>query len=797
MDFQPLEIDDFSGGRTDLYVNAPANKAREMDNLLIFKDPSGKAKAKTRPGCHLWFGDYKGTDVRISTLIEIDNLGTGSYAGGNLLVVQSGASVGYPDTGTTATLVGAPEGVSYSKWGRETTVATLGTRPFYLNSLGAVANSRGLPDLATSPTVTPTANTSKSYIYAFAYYHTYTDSVFGIIREVFGPVTQVSVTNADAPQTNQNNIAAIPTKANAAGENYPTASMKVKIYRTINNGSTLYYIGQVNNGTAIFADNISDATIQANNILLYTEGGVPDNDPPPFSAVVHTVNDTTYYGNIVEGSIQYTRRIRQSQIGNPDAAPGSFFVDFDDDVIAISSARSIPIVLCRDSVYRLEGAFDEVGRGEIVAVKIGDKVTCSSFQSAVQANDMVFWFGYDSVYATDGYKVFPLNTDQRDTHQSFTRTKTQSDRIQGKFDKVNNRIWWTVQTERSFTYNANDDQVNSGVTDCNACYVLDLTQPLTDTSTFTTISGDKNFSCTAIAFVKDGGFFSKTAAEVNGFNTGDNLLIRGNRHGHLLIHSKDDVVDSYIAPDQTLAKNRTENPTDTEVLIYYNTVIHTLASPSFNFGTNFIRKYVPKINLACRDQGALSLQVISNNDDGKKIEALTSVRYRGDCTWGDQDLYWGDPTATWNQGGMIIAQRHFPAKNLRCSYKQVTLTNAYVAVVNSDLLGQAVVDSVSKTVTLVNAAGTDWPKYSRGYFISFSTDSYVREYEIIYRTNANVLQYYDTNNFSTSGTVDWVLRGYPKGEVLSIMGYTMHFAYLGKTQQPFRSDSTGEVGADS
>jgi hypothetical protein len=47
-----------------------------------------------------------------------------------------------------------------------------------------------------------------------------------------------------------------------------------------------------------------------------------------------------------------------------------------------------------------------------------------------------------------------------------------------------------------------------------------------------------------------------------------------------------------------------------------------------------------------------------------------------------------------------------------------------------------------------------------------------------------------------SGAQDWVLRGYPKGEIMNLVGYTLQYAVFGETQTQFTTEGTGEVGAN-
>ena len=149
----------------------------------------------------------------------------------------------------------------------------------------------------------------------------------------------------------------------------------------------------------------------------------------------------------------------------------------------------------------------------------------------------------------------------------------------------------------------------------------------------------------------------------------------------------------------------------------------------------------------------------------------------------------------WNYQGIIDEQRRFPAQCLRCQYKQLQLTNAKVAILNSELIGTCTVDGTANTATLDNTTDYDWPTHSVDYVISFETDGYVKEYTVTARTD-NVLTFDDTDGSApTASGVEWVLRGKPKGEVMHLLSYLYHYAIMGKTSVQFRKSGTGEVGA--
>ncbi|MES2212772.1 MAG: hypothetical protein V4490_06510, partial [Pseudomonadota bacterium] len=219
--------------------------------------------------------------------------------------------------------------------------------------------------------------------------------------------------------------------------------------------------------------------------------------------------------------------------------------------------------------------------------------------------------------------------------------------------------------------------------------------------------------------------------------------------------------------------------------------IYNYQSCAYNFGTDFIRKYVTRVSTVCQNETDLSLQIVSNNDDSRLIGNLAPIRFRGNIVWGDPDIYWGDPQLVWDKLGLISDFRRFPAGSMRCLYKQIYLTNAFVAIINSDLIGATNVNAGAKTATLFNAGQFDWPTNSADYVLAFENDNYVNQYTVTGRTN-DVLTFLDPKGTAPNGVNDWVLRGFPKGEVMNLISYTINFTAFGRTQDHFSKGETGE-----
>lgn len=594
----------------------------------------------------------------------------------------------------------------------------------------------------------------------------------------------------------------IKTIANTSDTNWDVSiNLKIDIYRTLNNGTSYYFAGTINNGTTSFIDDVPDSILpiksyankaafpasgtvgflyfdsQLSNYYLwvvdtsvgpgsspnggwyvawnndsletneelYTNGGVVANDPPPRCKSIHIRNDIAYYGNCGDDYF----RLRQSIQGDPDSCPESFYVDVDDDIVAVSSTKNNVIILCKNNSYRVDGFFDELGRGGMTVERISDTAGCLNSQCTVQALDGVLWLGKDAVYYTDGFKVLKLNQDYDQTYKTFVANDNNNKKIQGKYDSKKNRVWWTIP--------------DSNTNDLSKCYVLDLNWGIRENATFTTVSGASFVPC-AIEFIN-----------------GD--MIRCDKYGYVLVHRDGIYVDPKINPDISVANWINE------------TIIYTLETASYNFGTSATRKYVTQANITCESNTNVALQIVSNNDDNRVVANLLPIRYKGNILWGEPDVYWGDVSLEWNKQGLIHEKRLMPAKSLRCNYKSLKFTNAKVALLSSDTIGTVTVDNISKTAILTNITSYDWPDKAVGYFIAFEEDGYTKEYEIITRTNDSLV-FNDPLNQSVSGLGQkWVMRGKPQGEALNLLNFSIIYDISGPSQNAFRTAESGEVNS--
>ena len=805
---QKVELEDFSGGITDYYLSAPPNKLKQCDNLLI-NQYQGQGKVFTRPGSELY-------DILAPR--PVANRITTCFNYKDTLYVQSATKLYYykASTHTWEEIAGRSghdafplstpsHQFTYANWNYHTFIAnsSLPGYPMKVTKSGNTLTLRqaGLPKYDSTAVTLNYAPGSNNYLYKIAYRRSYTagetgsnqfldistpspailasncisigpansvtlnnlrklvyqafNCVAGQVYEIRNPI-DTDFTLIGAPNNNIGTVFTATGPGSGSGEvykllnnnetNWDDENIEIDVYRTKNNGTVYYLVATLTSSAVGYIDTKTDANLEAGE-QLYTNSGVPGNDPPPKCKSIHVRNDIAYYGNI-EGQ---SYRFLQSIPGDIDSVPESFYVDIDDDIVAVSSTKNNVIILSKQKVYRADGFYDELGRNGILVERISDTGGCIGTNTAVQALDGVFWLGKDAVYFTDGFKVIKLNQDYDETYKTFTSDDTKNLKYQGKYDSKKNRIWWTIQDEDA--------------SDLNKCYVLDLNWAIRENSTFTTISGD-NFVPSAIEFIN-----------------GD--MIRCSDIGYVLIHKDTLYVDPVI--------NSSIPVTD-----WINeTIVYTLETAAYNFGTSAVRKYVTQANVTCESTTNLSLQIVSNNDDNRIIANLLPIRYRGNIFWREPDVYWGDATLDWNKQGLIHEKRLMPAKSLRCNYKSLKFTNAHVAILSSDVIGTVTVNSTLKTATLTDIVKYDWPSKAIGYYISFETDNYTKEYKISNRTD-DVLVYTDTLDTSVSGSnLKWVIRGKPQGEILNLLNLSIVYDIAGQSQGAYKVSGSGEVGTIS
>lgn len=747
---QALYMDNFTGGFTDNFVNAPRTQGEVVDNLLIQEDKS----LLTRYGSHV--EDASNSPIipagnqRIGHLINYNKDSELFYLAANKIYYRTPTYVTLQgptgnDIFPTSTVANHLSSTEYKKQVFITSDSFERPKKLYIDELGNYQlRTAGLPSLASNPVLTAGAAGSRSYLYEFHYHYTYIADTQEF--QDFGPTITVQLENSEDPGTSANNISSIPVLANGASESWDTANIKVFIYRTIDGGTVSYKIGEVTNGTTVFVDNFADADIQE-NLPLYREGGILNNDAPPLAKYVHNINAFTYYAHLKEGTEELSHDILQSAPEDPDSVPAANRITVDDEIKGLSSIQSIPMAFCRKHIYRIEGNYDELGRGGPSAIRIDDTAGCVSNRSIVQAKDFVFWAGNDKFYASDGYKVIAVSDHIETRFKAVRDGSVDLENIVGTYDERNERIYWCLQSS---------DQS----TDNDAMWVLDIRWGLSKNSSFTSFSGGDSFSPSTIVFYND-------------------ELVRADRRGYVFIHSETDLNDPKV--DTGLSAD----------LWGIQPITWTYRSFTTNFGTDALRKWVTRLYMTAINKTNVTIGMKAINDDGFLEREITPIRYRRNFVWGDPEFSWGDSDFVWNAAGLIQESRRMPRKGLRCSYLQMEFTNAKGVITTSDNLGTATVSS--NTATL-DVAASNWPLLSVDYFIAFEADGYTREYLITQRTDDTVT-FLDVASAAPVGSQRWVIRGIRKNEVFNLRSYSLLYAPISQSATMFEAGGSGEISS--
>lgn len=559
-----------------------------------------------------------------------------------------------------------------------------------------------------------------------------------------GRVYLTSVEDVDAPDTTPITLSSIPVLVSGPSENWRDSEIKISIFRTTNNGSTLFFVGEINNGETTFEDSMSDADL-VNQETAYTEGGVLDNDLPPKAKFINIVNNTLVLSHVKIGSTIYGDRTYFSKTGEISGVPSDSFVEWEKDTTGQGWVGIYPIVFLEDRCYRVEGSQDSRGVGSVQKRSISQRVGTRSPKSVVSTESGVFFAGEDGFYFTDGYSARLISTDREESYKRLLNKEN----IEGCYDKKNNRVLFSVQTD-----------VNSPTNDTIWVAHLDY---LTEERghPFTTWSGGldrENFTASSLAYI-------------------EGVIYKGDSRGYLLYFDEEELSDTYL--------DTFKLPQDW----HKQTIHYDFRSVAYDFGNERVRKWVPKFNINCDNVTSLHMAIYGNNDNSGVFSPLGPITSKNNITWGDRSILWAEAGVLWNYSPVICEWRYFPTiggASIRCMYKQIRLTNAYVTIDTSEAIGGVTIDSQNKTVTLDSYPTHDWVNKVVNYFIYFETDGYTKEFRIT-DVNDGVLTVDDPNGALQDGSdVQWKIMGYKKDEKLKLLNYVFSFRELTMSQRTYR-----------
>lgn len=752
-----VKFDQFNGGLVDAYLSAPNNCGAAYTNLLL--DDQGKPY--TRPGTICY-------PTRVPTVVgdtKLSGIYLGSIPYGRPVFFRGSHVYAINETDGFTEIVGPAANAacpnktqndfeSCIQWRKQlvygASPSTVLPHRIYCTVQSPTASftalTLGLPALASAPTVTGSGS-GFNYDYAFHYDYTFTDYE-GTLFEESGFVTQVGpISNSADPSSANISITGIPVLANSSSTNYDVTSIKIKIFRTINNGTTLYYVGQVTNGTTVFTDSVSDATLQT-QVTVYTDGGVlAYNQPPVGSKFITQVNDFFWYAT--------DRVLTHSIQGGPGACPALYQYPIDQKITGLNSTVSFPILFCDRSVYRVDGVFDEFGDGGFDLREISQTAGCVSNRSIVRIPDGLVWAGNGGFYFTDGYQVKKISQGLNTTYQTWKNAS-----IVGRYDSIKNIVFWTVSSSTNSSISQNDTL---------AC--LHLNFGIQDYSVFTTLSGQNNIFPTTLGFSEsldvDSRFRSK--------------LLIGDYRGFFLYLDESSYTDprlnTEIYPSQF-----------SKVAILYN-----YESAGLKVSDDLTTKYFVELMGSFKTSTDISTQFYSRRDDGGPWATLSEMRQDGAILWETSEYGWDDPNDSilhdWNSIPTVDGMRYFPNQNLRSTTRQVAVRNSLTWLARSDDKGTATTNTLTKTVTLDDNTKF-WPGDCEDYYLCFASDNYTTAYQIQTRVSDTQVIVYDPYGTLPAGsTQKWQMKGYRKFERMYLLGFEVHFDNEQTNPMPNRGNS--------
>jgi hypothetical protein len=749
-----IQLDNFTGGITDNPTVGRLDKAEKYENLM----PTDSGGLEVRAGSDFYHATVNRTinGEPVNKFMEL----WGDF------IIASGRSLYNIDPPTNESIIG-PTGnrafdagnsgwthYDYALWKEHLFIVndyySIPIKVWYNGTNYSLVNS-GMPKLASDPTVTAGGAGANSYIYAFLYYYTYT--VNTVTFEDFGAVTQVLVTGADSPDSSAITLADIPIVTNGTTGNYDTANMKVYIYRTITGGSSFYLNQTIDNGVTSTTDNMSDVTLLTQP-ELYINGGILDNDPPPKAKYIEIIDNIAYYANVYTDGEYMKFRVLQSKANDPDSVPAANYIDIDGEITGISSINTIPIVFTETKTYRLDGIYDEFGDGYIRATVINDGVGCISNDSIQKGGNGIYFAGNIGFCFTDGREVIKISEDFNNTYKSITLDDVYKGYIHSAYDKTNQRMYWTA---------------NRGTHDyADSIFVFHERYGIKPEGVFTVWSNGSSFRPSAIFFDDSG------------------MMIRGDSTGYFFRHHK------YYRNDP-LYKIGVE-PADWDK----KAIIWDYVSSHLDGGNKKVRKWGTKCAVRCKNISNLSIQPYTANDGYQNWGTMQVIRRRDQADW-DVERYidWEDPAARalyWENTQDINEIRYFPQGKLRFFTKQFRLTNAFVVVQKSDDTLTCATDGTAKTFTIAGPDPDIWLDYCVGHVMYIEDDDYTLGWEITGRTDTVLTVADPRGDLPTGADKKWIMKGYPKDEMMELLSCTIYFNNFNENLKPF---AVADLGANA
>lgn len=381
--------------------------------------------------------------------------------------------------------------------------------------------------------------------------------------------------------------------------------------------------------------------------------------------------------------------------------------------------------------------------------------------SIVATDTGIYFAGNDGFYFTDGFVVTKVSAHIDKTYQKIVASDQQRSRITGCYDRLERRIYWTVQS------------TDSGL-DCDTLFVIHADYGEKKSGVFTKWLNTENFMPSAVTYF-------------------DNKLIRGDYRGVLYEHTK------LSKTDPTIPSNLADAPSSwgtTYIPWWYK-------SAALDYNTTFKGQWATRLHIMGKNVGNVGMQVSTiREDNNQHTRDLSQIYWLENIMWGDPNLNWGDDGIIWQYDTTLDEWRRFPTQSLRSQFRQISMRPANLVVYKYDQWPDgsfATATAGSGTATVVmSVAPTNtvaaWPTDCDGMYISFDIDDYTNQY-LVSSISGDTLTVVDADATIVAATpMKWQIAGFVKENKFSMTAYDIHYSNMGQRGKAFVS---GEGGGNS
>lgn len=714
---------DFSGGITDFRFNTASNFSERMSNWISLRDKSMEVRA----GFTFW--DISApripTNERVSNIRDIDDT-LCFFSDGRVYYNDGGFTEIVGPTGNKALNLSDPNTmVDIAQYG-DLYIAVDDSFSFPVkiykdeNGILRVINA-GLPRVVSEPVVTPSSNDGESYVYAFVYEYEYFIGTTKFIDQ--GEPIYISVPDGADSFTGSHDISGYLELTNGVNRNYDTINLKKKIYRTVTNGTTYYLVDTIDNNVTTYTDTTNDDDLTS-GAILYTQGGIKANQLPPPAKYITSNNNIVYYANIIESAEAKPYRLRFSKAGDPDSVPATFFEDFESEITGIASIDDRTVVFTDKKSIALSGFLDDLGRGTITRKSIAD-VGCVSNGSLVTTQDYIYWFAESGIYRTNGVQHEKLTNHLDETYQEWTSSEFKQRRIYGRYDSVNQRVFWCI---------------NEGSVDNDTILVYDEIN-----GGFTRQNSGPDMEPTSIIFKEQ-------------------EMIRADQDGYVFVHNQNQFSD--------LVKSDTLAPADW----WSKAIPYDWKHIAWDMGDSERLKWLSKINLVGRPETAVYLEPRTYREGSRDYYAMASIRFNPLMNWGDVINEWGQAGNRWNSVDYLNTSKRTHRRAKRATHVQMSLASSYVTIQKSvsDTDSRVQVTSLSNSISLVLPTTYKFGLVYEGYDIIIDGKSYQ-----IQSGSESTVIVTDPLGTLIDGVYDYEIKGYPKAQRPHISDISLYYEVFG------------------